>query len=176
MDQFFVALLLALPFAVVLVLTKGVKSLVLMDKLHKFLCKFPCGQTLFSLMVGIASPYNASIRPRFIKLEKDECKACMQDRPWLRNPFASLHAIALANLAEMTSGVGMLTAAQYEKGLRVIPVKVECEYHAKARGPVTATAKCTLPSEKNDGEYARVSACKACASGGMRFPCNGIDV
>ena len=90
-------MLLALPFAIITVLTKGVKSLVLMDKvcsmyacmyvgmlimmnvcgdvqLHKFLCKFPFGQTLFSLMVGIASPYNASIRPRFIKLEKDECK------------------------------------------------------------------------------------------------------
>ena len=44
-----------------------------------------------------------------------------------------------------------LAAAQYEKGLRVIPVKVECEYHAKARGAVTATAKCQLPTNKNDG-------------------------
>jgi len=109
LNQFFAAVLLALPLAIVVVLTKGVKSLILMDKLHKFLSKLPCGQTLFSLMVGISSPYSASVRPRFIKLEKDECKACMQDRPWLRNPFASLHAIALANLAEMTSGVGMLT-------------------------------------------------------------------
>ena len=35
-------------------------------------------------------------------------------------------------------------------GLRVIPVKVECEYHKKGRGQITATAKYTLPADKKD--------------------------
>ena len=99
-------------------MTNSTRPLTRLDQLYKFLVKFPFGNTLFSLMVGIASPYNASIRPRFLKVEQNECIACLQDRPWLRNPFASLHAAALFNLAEMVSGIGMLTAAQYEKGCR----------------------------------------------------------
>ena len=116
--QFIFALLLALLPAVYVAATKGTRPLTRLDQLYKFLVKFPFGNTLFSLMVGIASPYNASIRPRFLKVEQNECIACLQDRPWLRNPFASLHAAALFNLAEMISGIGMLTAAQYEKGCR----------------------------------------------------------
>ena len=78
--QFFSGLGLALLPAGYVVLTKGTKSLTRLDSLFKFLKQFPCGGALFSLMTGIASPYSASIRPRFLKVEKDECKACMQDR------------------------------------------------------------------------------------------------
>jgi hypothetical protein len=78
--QFFSGLGLALLPAGYVVLTKGTKSLTRLDSLFKFLRQFPCGGALFSLMTGIASPYSASIRPRFLKVEKDECKACMQDR------------------------------------------------------------------------------------------------
>ena len=78
--QFFSGLGLALLPAGYVVLTKGTKSLARLDSLCKFLKQFPCGGALFSLMTGIASPYSASIRPRFLKVEKDECKACMQDR------------------------------------------------------------------------------------------------
>jgi len=148
--QFVISFLLALLPAAYIVITKGTKPLTRMDQLYNFLVKFPFGGTLFSLMVGIASPYNASIRPRFLKLEKDVCQASIQDRPWLRNPFSSIHAMALGNLAEMVSGVGMLTAAQYVKGCRVIVVKVEIDYHKKARGQVIATANCIIPEDRKD--------------------------
>ena len=297
--QFLIAFLFALLPAAFVVATKGTRPLTCLDQLYSFLSQFPFGAALFSLMVGIASPYNASIRTRFLKVGREECQACLQDRPWLRNPFgtnmhlsgfnrdgecacqrslcpqnpavknfspslapplgcvclplvsllshsvpASVHAIALANLAECTVAVGLLTAAQYEKGecaavaadrlpassiapfslfpphgsllprgempffrcrpknfftlvatlaplyplflpppldpkstmcmcvwcvrayahlracracacvlktgLRVIPVKVECEYHKKGRGQITATAKYTLPADKKD--------------------------
>jgi hypothetical protein len=67
----------------------------------------------------------------------------MDDVPWHRNPFKSIHAIALANLAELSrhppvffsslssdyaitddsdyfSGLGMMTAMQHAPGVRGI--------------------------------------------------------
>jgi hypothetical protein len=34
----------------------------------------------------------------------------IKDCPWLRNPFGSLHAVALADLGEITSGVPVVAA------------------------------------------------------------------
>ena len=191
--QFLIAFLFALLPAAFVVATKGTRPLTCLDQLYSFLSQFPFGAALFSLMVGIASPYNASIRTRFLKVGREECQACLQDRPWLRNPFginmhapvrlqtrwrvcrptlimpansccdkllslprsptllcvslplvslsspsvpASVHAIALANLAECTVAVGLLTAAQYEKG--------ECAAVALVRLPASSIAPFSL--------------------------------
>ena len=97
--QFLIGLLFALLPAAFVVATKGTRPLTCLDQLFSFLSQFPFGAALFSLMVGIASPYNASIRTRFIKVGKEECKACLQDRPWLRNPFG----IVSTSIAPMSS-------------------------------------------------------------------------
>lgn len=44
----------------------------------------------------------------------------------------------------------LVIVATTKSGLRVIPVKVECEYHKKGRGPITATAQYALPADKKD--------------------------
>lgn len=65
----------------------------------------------------------------------------MQDRPWLRNPFGSVHAIALANIGELTSGLCLMSAMQQipRKG---IPVRIDTVYYRKARGIITGN--CTI--------------------------------
>jgi hypothetical protein len=37
-------------------------------------------------------------------------------RPWLRNPFKSVHALALANCAEMATGLVGVTAIEVYRG------------------------------------------------------------
>ncbi len=78
------------------------------------------GTHVLAFYIGLVAPYSSSISPKIMKLTKDECIACIDDRPWLRNPFNSVHAIALANLAELASGLGTLTAMQHAKGVRGI--------------------------------------------------------
>jgi hypothetical protein len=101
--QFFVGLLFALIPAAFVLATKGTRPLTTLDQLFAFLSQFPCGATLFSLMVGIATPYTASVRPRFLKVGKEECQARLQDRPWLRNPFG-MHMQHAAHVAPCSCG------------------------------------------------------------------------
>eukprot|EP00602_Paraphysomonas_sp_CaronLab_P007729 CAMPEP_0185027894 /NCGR_PEP_ID=MMETSP1103-20130426/13178_1 /TAXON_ID=36769 /ORGANISM="Paraphysomonas bandaiensis, Strain Caron Lab Isolate" /LENGTH=112 /DNA_ID=CAMNT_0027562065 /DNA_START=280 /DNA_END=618 /DNA_ORIENTATION=+ len=73
----------------------------------------------------------------------------MDDLPWLRNPFGSVHAVALTNLGELTSGLCLVSAMQHIKGLRGIPVRIDTEYFKKARGRLTATTVLSLKELKD---------------------------
>ncbi len=75
---------------------------------------------MLSFYIGLVAPYSSSISARILKLTKEESVVAISDLPWLRNPFNSVHAIALANLAELASGLGVMTAMQHAKGVRGI--------------------------------------------------------
>lgn len=61
----------------------------------------------------------------------------------MRNHLQSVHAVALANLAEFASGIAMVSAL--DPGVRGIPVELTMRYHAKARGRLTATGTAAPP-------------------------------
>mmetsp|Transcript_13320 Transcript_13320/g.24677 ORF Transcript_13320/g.24677 Transcript_13320/m.24677 type:complete len:127 (+) Transcript_13320:1-381(+) len=65
----------------------------------------------------------------------------MADRPWMHNPFSSVHAAALINLAEYTSGLATLSYLKRaeQKGLRGIVTEISAKYGIKARGTIRAT-------------------------------------
>lgn len=67
----------------------------------------------------------------------------MRDRPAVRNHLNSVHAIALANLGEMATGLAMITAAGNARG---ILVGMQIEYRKKARGTLTAECHATAPT------------------------------
>jgi len=122
--------------------------------------KVPLGKHVFKLFVAAASPYSASIGPNVesleYKIQSDPsvtnpdntktiyCKTSMQERPWLRNPFKSIHAAALINLGEFTSGLAMVSAFQ-SSDMRGIVNSLSGTYTKKARGLVTAIAEVALP-------------------------------
>ena len=113
-------------------------------KLSKFvdiwnlLSKCYLGSYVFSGIAAFIAPYSSSINPHVKSLQSCYSEITMPDYPWLRNPFGSLHAIALANLGEFASGLCMMSALQYHKNLKGIPVSIEVEFIKKARGTVTA--------------------------------------
>jgi len=144
------AMLFILPMAVLRIATKGPKSLARYDKLFEFLSGIFLGKFFFSQLVGALAPYSASIGARILKVTQEEVIVEMDDRPWLRNPFDSVHAIALANLGELSGGLAFMAASQYKKGVRGIPTKAAIEYHKKARGTIRAVAKVTIPKESCD--------------------------
>jgi acyl-coenzyme A thioesterase PaaI-like protein len=112
----------------------------------------PGGRTVFSLLVGRAAPYTGTIRAKVTALERGRSEVVMKDRPSVRNHLKSVHAVALANLAELTGNVAL--AYTLPDDARFIVAGITLDYVKKARGPITGRCSCPVPESAARVEYA----------------------
>ncbi|MEP7380151.1 MAG: hotdog fold domain-containing protein [Gemmatimonadota bacterium] len=108
------------------------------------LSPLPGGRWLFNRVLGWRVPYTGALGAQVVELAPGHAVCVLRERRGVRNHLRSIHAVALANLAELCSGTAMLTALP--PGTRGIVTRLEIDFVRKGRGRLTARTDVQLPA------------------------------
>jgi acyl-coenzyme A thioesterase PaaI-like protein len=171
-----IGLVFSIPAVLWALIRGGTKRLRHFEDLFAVLNAVPFGGYVFDYLIKVSATYSGmvllSLSPRMlgfvfvclfqclgsidahvVSLELGSAQVSMRERPWLRNPFSSIHAAALVNLGELTTGLAIVPTLQRAHRTRGIPVKLETTFIKKSRGLITATSKLTAAMPMTPGSH-----------------------
>ena len=111
----------------------------------------PGGKVLFSRLIGRMAPYSSTIGATVTVLRPGYCEVTMADRKAVRNHLDCVHAVALANLAELAGNIAL--AYSLPDDARFIVSGMQIEYTKKARGTITAIGEPPVPRTSARAPY-----------------------
>ena len=111
----------------------------------------PFGRKIFSRGIGKMAAYTGTIKAVITDLKPGHCQSFLKERSKNKNHLKSIHAVALINLGEFTSGLAVLSGMSSQ--VRGILTKMEMEYIIKAKGDLTAECICQIPEVEDNLEY-----------------------
>jgi acyl-coenzyme A thioesterase PaaI-like protein len=113
--------------------------------------RVPGGRAVFSRIVGRMAPYTGTIHAQVQVLRVGHAEVTMADKKAVRNHLDCVHAIALANLAELAGNVALFYSMPDDA--RFIVSGMEIEYLKKARGTITAIGESPVPGSSARAHY-----------------------
>ncbi len=119
----------------------------LWDRIHTL----PLGKRVFSAAVGRMAPYTGSIGAQIEELRAGHAEVTLRDRRAVRNHLRSVHAVALANLAELTGNMAL--GYSLPDDARFIVAGMSIEYVKKARGTIRGATDCPIPTSSARREF-----------------------
>jgi len=120
-------------------------------KLWQRLSLLPGGDWIFSRILGFIVPYTGTIHAHVKQLQPGYAQIELQDHRKIRNHLNCIHAIALLNLGEATTGLALLTGLN--PGIRGIITGLSMQYFKKARGRLVAIAETVQPEINTELEF-----------------------
>ena len=112
----------------------------------------PMGKAIFSRMIGFLVPYTGTLGAQVDELAYGRAKIYLAHKRKVSNHLNSIHAVALINLAEMSSGLGLLFSLPDDA--RGILKGLSISYEKKAKGQVYSEVNFDPPktNERTDFE------------------------
>ena len=111
----------------------------------------PFGRWIFNHLIPFINPYTGALKANVVEMRKGYVRMELRDRRAIRNHLNSIHAIALTNFGEFTSGLALISL--FTENMRGIPIQIKINFLKKARGKLFAECSTQLPVFNDETEH-----------------------